>query len=176
MRGSVKYTGSGAVTAWTTQCGLVLPIALLLLLIVTLLSIAGIHSTGVQERISGNLHNRNIAFQSAESALRAAEQAIADGAAVTGGRAERPGDVDYWNGCWDGSIDDCPPLNDYEVDIAEWGIAGTAGYRVERLKADTFGSLAADDPLASAPMYRITVRAVGGTSDAVVILQTTYRP
>jgi Tfp pilus assembly protein PilX len=30
--------------------------------------------------------------------------------------------------------------------------------------------------MASAPLYRITVRAVGGTQDSVVVLQSTFRP
>jgi type IV pilus assembly protein PilX len=158
------------------QRGLVLPVALILLLIVTLLSIAGIHTTGMQERISGNMRDRSLAFQSAESALRSAEQAVTDGTAMTGDRAEWPGDVDYWNGCWDGSVNDCPPATEHVVAIDDWGIAARASYRVERLRAGSFGSLAADDALASAPLYRITVRAVGGTVDSVVILQTTYRP
>jgi type IV pilus assembly protein PilX len=156
--------------------GLVLPIALILLLIVTLLSIAGIHTTGMQEHISGNLRDRSLAFQSAESALRAAEQALSAGTAATGGRAQRPGDISYWEGCWNGTIINCPPLNEHDVVAADWGLAGRAGYRVERLRADDFGSLAADDPIASAPLYRVTARAVGGTPDAVVVLQATYRP
>lgn len=58
------------------QSGAALVVALVLLLIVTVLGIAGIRSSTLQERMSGNMYDRSIAFQRAEGALRAAEDAI----------------------------------------------------------------------------------------------------
>ena len=55
------------------QKGVSLLIVLLLLLIMTLLGIAGLRSTIMEEKMSSNLLDRSIAFQSVEAALREAE-------------------------------------------------------------------------------------------------------
>ena len=62
--------------------GVALPVALLLLVVITILALAGLRSTTLQERMSGNLHDRNLALQAAESALRVAEEAIKANAAT----------------------------------------------------------------------------------------------
>ncbi|WP_462328773.1 pilus assembly PilX family protein [Thiohalocapsa halophila] len=156
------------------QRGTALAIGLILLLVITLLSMAGMRSTVIQERIASNLRDRSLAFQSADSALRAAEQAIAAG--VPGAVAvAAPGDKEYWEECWTGDETGCPPATIHSIDLAAWGIAAAPEYRLEQLHAGNYGSLASDQALSSPPLYRITVRAVGGTADSVVLLQATYR-
>jgi hypothetical protein len=61
------------------QRGVTLVVALMLLLAVTLLGLASMRSTGMQERMSANLYDRAIAFQAAESSLREAETLLAAG-------------------------------------------------------------------------------------------------
>ncbi|MDP3288403.1 MAG: PilX N-terminal domain-containing pilus assembly protein, partial [Methyloversatilis sp.] len=63
------------------QRGVTLVVALMLLLAVTLLGLASMRGTGMQERMSANLYDRAIAFQAAESSLREAEALLASGAA-----------------------------------------------------------------------------------------------
>jgi type IV pilus assembly protein PilX len=58
------------------QRGVALFVALILLVLTTLIAVAASRSTLLQERMSGNMYDRTIAFQRAESALRAAEAAI----------------------------------------------------------------------------------------------------
>lgn len=60
---------------WRTpaQRGASLIVVLLLLLVVTLLGLAAMRSTLLQERMAGNMVARGQAFQSAEAALREAE-------------------------------------------------------------------------------------------------------
>lgn len=58
------------------QRGVALIVSLILLVVVTLLGLAGMQNTSLQERMSGNMYDRSIAMQSAEAALRAAEAAI----------------------------------------------------------------------------------------------------
>lgn len=53
--------------------GVALVMVLLLLLVVTLLGLAGMRGTLLQERMAGNVAARGIAFQAAESVLREAE-------------------------------------------------------------------------------------------------------
>ena len=58
------------------QRGVALIVSLILLVVVTLLGLAGMQNTSLQERMSGNMYDRSVAMQSAEAALRAAEAAI----------------------------------------------------------------------------------------------------
>ena len=48
------------------QRGVALAVALVLLLIATLLGLAGIRSTTMQERMSANMYDRSLAFQRAD--------------------------------------------------------------------------------------------------------------
>lgn len=61
-----------------SQRGIALVIVLLLLLVITLLGLAAMRGTVIQERMSGNAVARSIAFQVAEAGLREAE-ALAQG-------------------------------------------------------------------------------------------------
>lgn len=59
------------------QQGVALIVVLLLLLVMTLLGLASLRSTLLQERMGAALFDRSIAFQAAESALREAEIFVA---------------------------------------------------------------------------------------------------
>lgn len=69
---------SRAFTPRTAQRGVALVVVLLLLLLVTLLGLAAMRGTWLQERMSGNLRARSMAFQSAEAILREAEAYVAN--------------------------------------------------------------------------------------------------
>lgn len=58
------------------QRGAVLVISLILLLVMTVLGLAAMHVTRMEERMAGNYRDVNIAFQGAESGLRDAEVRI----------------------------------------------------------------------------------------------------
>lgn len=60
------------------QRGVTLVIVLLLLIVVTLLGLAAMRGSILQERMSGNVTARGMAFQNAESALRIAEEWLID--------------------------------------------------------------------------------------------------
>jgi type IV pilus assembly protein PilX len=55
------------------QSGVVLVISLILLLALTMIGVTSTSVTGQQEKMSGNNKDKNLAFQAAEAALRAAE-------------------------------------------------------------------------------------------------------
>lgn len=63
-----------------SQRGVALVIALILLIVVTLVGLAGIRGTTMQEKMAGNFYDRELAFQSAEAGLREAESLIGSGA------------------------------------------------------------------------------------------------
>ena len=54
------------------QRGVALVVALILLVVVTMVGLAAVHGTIMQQKMASNLHDRQIAFQSAEAAMRAA--------------------------------------------------------------------------------------------------------
>ena len=60
------------------QTGAVLIVALVLLLVLTILGVAGMQNTTMEERMAGNYRDRFGAFQAAEAALRVGEESIAD--------------------------------------------------------------------------------------------------
>lgn len=59
------------------QRGVSLVIVLILLLIMTLLGLAVLRSTLLEERMTANLYDRSLSFQAAEAALREAEEIAA---------------------------------------------------------------------------------------------------
>mgnify|MGYP001819286891 FL=1 len=57
--------------------GAVLIVSLVMLLIVTLIAVSSMQGTVMEEKMAGNTRDRNLAFQTAESALREAETYVA---------------------------------------------------------------------------------------------------
>ena len=66
------------------QGGVVLVVSLILLMVVTLIAVSSMRGTMLEEKMAGNSLDRNVAFQSTESAIREAEGAI-EGVASMGG-------------------------------------------------------------------------------------------
>lgn len=72
------------------QQGISLLVVLLLLVVMSILGIAVLRSSSMQERMSANLRDRNDAFQAAEAGLRVAQQTVVAGT---------------FNAMWNGSSD-----------------------------------------------------------------------
>lgn len=167
------------ITLRNRQSGAALFIALVLLLVLTLIGVTSMSSTTVQERMAGNLRDKNIAFQAAEAALINAES-ILETAIIP--------DFDGTNGLYQAPSPPAAPqwqTVDWSVaaqvhtytDDAIAHVASAPVYIIEELPPvpPAGGSLAADVAVGDISMYRVTARAVGGTEDAIVILQTTYQ-
>lgn len=60
------------------QNGIALATALILLIVITLIGLTAIRGTTTQQRMTANFYDREIGFQSAESALRAGEAMLSD--------------------------------------------------------------------------------------------------
>ncbi len=58
------------------QTGAVLVVSLIFLLVLTIVGVAAMQSTTLEEKMAGNVKDRNLAFQNAESAIREAETFI----------------------------------------------------------------------------------------------------
>lgn len=162
------------------QRGLVLPVALLLLIIVTLAGVAAARVNVFEERMAGAARDRNQALQAAEAGLRAGERLLATGGLVfdgTGGlyQAPAPDQPLVW-GSWTATN---WASNGRAYDATLTSVAGQPRYIIEELVTVAGaggGSIGSGAPVSGAvTFYRITARAVGATDKSLVILQSTYR-
>lgn len=163
------------------QAGSTLAISLIFLVLLAVLGLAAMQDTGMQERMAGNSRDKDLALQAAEAALRDAETYLQTPVlpAFNGGTAGLiAGQRDaikpsFWS---DGNYN-WPNASRSFSGAAIPDIAAQPSYVIEELPdAPLPGlSLAADEAIEDHGIYRVTVRAEGGTSDAVSILQTVYR-
>lgn len=72
------------ITLPNKQSGAILVVSLIILLIMTLMGLTGMQTTSLQEKMSSNMRDQNIAFQAAESVLRDGEADILSSGRVSG--------------------------------------------------------------------------------------------
>lgn len=99
------------------QRGAALFVGLMLLLVLTLLGLSSSNASIMQERMAGNLQDRNLAFQRAEGALRDIEMRIRD--IATGGGSGNLSAAQLW-GQLGLDVGDCSLYNAVESGGA-WG-------------------------------------------------------
>jgi type IV pilus assembly protein PilX len=92
--------------------GFTLVVAMILLVVITLLALGAMRSTTLQTRMAANLYDRGLAFQTAESALMAAQIQVASNSNISslGGTSCTAAD------------DTCPPVpgNTWNSDATGW--------------------------------------------------------
>ena len=171
--------------AW--QRGSALIVALVFLLVMTLIGVAAMQGTTQQESMASNARQRNLAFQAAEAALRAGETVLQGATLPTfnntganlGLRPVIPltdftTDVGtFWldNYCWVAGTG-CTSAQSQAYTGTLTEISTPPRYVVEELPR---GGSAKAGALPDEGLYRVTARSLGGVTDAVVILQSTYR-
>lgn len=186
------------------QRGATLLVALVMLIVMTLLGLASIRGTSMQERMGANMYDRSLAFQAVESALREAEASITIATAITnsngfycmpGGTPPlcaapapvAPGSgsettyVDRWN----------DSTTQWRAANTWWGQIDTAmkaklsdeddappEYIIEYMGdfEDGTGCGRRGSTSCRGPRYRITARMPPVEGRPNVVLQTTYRP
>lgn len=161
------------------QRGAALFVALIILLVLTLIGVTSMSGSTLQERMAGNMRDVNLAFQAAEAALRDGEtllnQAVLPDFNGSNGlyKAPAPPAEPVWKTI---NWNDGTAVRAYGGDPLA-GLAAQPVYIIEELPPvpPAGGTLAADEPLGELSMYRVTARAVGGSGNAVVILQTIYQ-
>lgn len=159
------------------QRGVVLVISLLLLLVLTLIGVAATRSTTLEERMTANQRDQNVAFEAAEAALR-------DGESVLQGAT--PGQFNNTNGMYNTAPDytlaatwDPAQTNSVAysgTNAAEWNITPRY-YIVEtnQTAAATGQTLAADAATTGATIYSVIARGVGLSGNSIVILESDYK-
>ncbi len=161
------------------QFGAVLVISLIMLLLLTLIGITGMQTTSLEEKMAGNMRDKDLAFQSAESALKAAEASLsptppAFSDAGTGGFYSAASTIPTATAIMTDSFWTTQPVATSTVANLGNGIAAPV-YIIQQLPAACFNPAGCPPNPTSTP-YRITVRATGGSTNAVVILQSFYSP
>ena len=173
------------------QRGAALIVSLVLLVILTLMGIATIRTSTMQERMAGNERDRNLAFQAAEAALREGERLLqnavvpsfpdtANGLYLPADDAELPVRIDLdrdgtddilagdWHSHWTSSG------RTYPGSLPELSTAPRYVLEVLPSVAAPGVSLLAGKPLPDQELYRVTARGTGGSTSAVVVLQSIY--
>jgi len=165
------------------QTGAVLVVSLVMLLLLTLISTTAMQTTSLEEKMAGNMRDKDLAFQAAESALKSAEASLDPPALL-------PIFVNSGTGGFYLDIDPANPNpNTITTEVLKdsfWtsnpvatstvtslGTASTPRYIIQKLKAACLIELCSGPPPTP---YKITVRATGGSDNAVVILQSIYVP
>lgn len=144
----------------TRQHGTALVVALVFLLLMTLIGVTAMQTTTLQERMAGNERDRNLAFQAAEAALRAGEEWVATSWSSLGSATAlaNPGQ-------WDGS----GATGTITIDSAQ--LASQPVFHAGPPQRVRVGS---GLPPTFRCIYPVTARAVGGSSEAVVVLRTMF--
>lgn len=162
-------------------------VALVLLLILTLLGLASVEGTSLQEKMAGNQRQQQLAFEAAEAALRQGETSLAglatvppfDGSTLgyypnstdpsSGNTMAAGTDWATWN--WSKSIP-------YTGNLSIGGSSSSsASYYIEEFTyvAAAGQTLDASAPIPGAQLYAITARGLSPDAKSIVILQSTYK-
>lgn len=143
--------------------GVALITGLIFMVVLTLLVIASMRTTILEEKMAGNARDVNLAFQAAEAALRAGQQVMSTAYQLP---IPEGGISSYWQTTHNWAVES----------TASWQPPGTNAaprYVIERISTCQ-GSMGFG-PLNTDGVYRITARGVGGNANTTVILQAIYR-
>lgn len=180
----------GSAVACDAQRGSALIMGLIMLLVITMIGLTAMQTTTQQERMAGNLRDRNIAFQAAETALRRGEEALLNRCINT---FEGDGDFDVESNtdaersfvqqaatlAWTDA--NSRPFDDFDEICTEAAehtslvqSADAPRYFVERQPPVAGPSLEAG-VAKTIEAFKVTSRGVGGSDAAVVVLQSSVK-
>ncbi len=170
------------------QGGAILVFCLVFLAILTVMGTAGMETTILEERMSSNMRDHNLAFQSAESALKNAEAWLAtqtllptasgDGSTrvwTEGGMDPSASDGKYW---W----------NHASIDAGWWaaranaitgidGVASQPSWVIEEYRTVNSGNslaIGSGEQVRCRIFHRITARGVGVNETTAIRVQSTF--
>lgn len=171
------------------ETGMVLIIALILLLVLTILGLAAVQSTALEEKMTGNTRNHQMAFQATEAALRAGEDGLKQAIYTNFNNSSGLYEYDANNGnIWESSSNGCL------ANCVSWssassviafpnpipGISQPPVFVIEQMPPQPNpGQNLAQQSYGDTPtiqLFRITALGTGGDSKTQVMLQSTFRP
>ena len=163
------------------QSGVVMAVSLILLLVITLIAVSSIRGTMLEEKMAGNSLDRNLAFQSTESAIREAEISI-EGVASLGGFDGSAGlfgladaEPDFANSATWGAANQSVVTDDAYGSYAEpqyyvkhfTTVIGTEG----ALNMSGYGD---NKGTGDVTVFKITARGTGGNAESAEVILRTY--
>lgn len=176
-----------SLAALRKQNGITLIVGLILLLVMTMLGLTAIQVTTQQERMAGNLRDRNIAFQAAESALREGESALircvidfsGNGAYDVEANIVAASTAEWTEDEWteDSSFlfdDFDDACTEPKTHSAVFQAVEAPRFFLERQPPVGGASLETGVPK-TMEVFKVTSRGVGGSVAAVVVLQSSFK-
>jgi type IV pilus assembly protein PilX len=158
------------------QKGSALLVSLIMLLLLTLVAVAGMQGTILQERMTGNLRDRDLALQAAEAALREGEAYARNNPGIVYGNANGLYQVNATNRP-DWSARNIVAGNGIRTYAGNFsGVASQPTYYIEEIStlqppgAETEAGGAV--PLTS--YFRITALGIGGSNSTSVVLTSLF--
>ena len=155
------------------QSGAVLIIGLVLVMVLTILVLASVRSTVLQQKMATNLRDRDLTFQAAETALKAGEEYLrtTDPLPVFN---NNNGIYTFNNARTFSQDADWVNLNTATPSLSLHQVPITPEYIIEKiLLTDTVGESLDASKAVTSNYYRVTAKSKTGTS--TVIVQSTYR-
>ena len=173
------------------QRGVVLIVSLVLLFTLTLIAVSSMSTSRLEQKMTANMRDRQVAFQAAEAALREGENYVQNNALVEGNfdpsctngqclctktSALLPSGctTEYWT---DATLDVWNTNNKHKLYSGTLIGSQPAKYIIEYMgESCSWGAFAGSlsCPGGSPYMYRITAIGYGQTANARVMLQSTY--
>lgn len=163
------------------QSGMALMVSLIFLVLLTLLAVSAMHGTILQERMAGNTRDRMLAFQAAETALRAGDALLGNPGlppsgtgiymALNSSPAAAYTSVQQWDTSYPWTTS-AATISGSLSDVALQPL-----YVIERLSTSAScgqGPIQTTLVHTGKGYYRVTSRGVGGSTNAAVILQEIY--
>jgi type IV pilus assembly protein PilX len=158
----------------------VLIVSLVMLLVLTIIGVAGVQNTSMEERMAGNFKERYTAFQAAEAALRRGEADIDDISILSLMTFDGADGYTYTLEKFLGSMNPLD-LDSYGKAVPVGTISGVLAppeYFIEKLPKVPLPQSSLVVGFQSKPKdvqyYRVSARATGESGRAEVVLQSTY--
>ena len=162
------------------QRGWVLVVGLVILVMLTILSMALMKTTRLEEKMAGATRDVNLSFQAAETALRVAENFIESQTAESIFDTTEEGVYDQetdepanpFTSNWDDT-------NSKAIAGALEGVTSSPRYMIKKLKKMggsnlTITGYGDDDDTPRPTVFRVTVRGTGGTNNRATLLRSHY--
>jgi len=157
--------------------GVALITGLIFMVVLTLISMAALRTTLLEEKMSGNARDIDLAFQAAEAALRGGETVLngaslptfaATGAYLTASSTRS--NTSYWILTHNWTTDSVA------LSSVPTGAYSAPSFVIEQMPSGVAGGFSLKSgPITEAGMYRITSRGTGGNPNTHIYLQETYR-
>lgn len=170
--------------ARTRQSGTVLIVGLIILVIITMIGLTSMQTTTQQERMAGNLGDRNAALQFAEGALRQGEAEVTTGLANYTANASI-GRFDVVTGTYapdplllaSTTAPEGWPNNSAaatSVSVAYSNVQVTPRYRIDRQPSISFSASIEAGVKKDLEVFEVTSYSSTVRNDTIVVLQTTF--